>query len=137
MIAWVRRELRLHDHAVLEAALAIENAMIQPVFVFDSEILERFSNKQDRRLTFLAERLAWMHDELGKRGGGLLVLHGKGRELMPRLAKALGAAAVVAAKDFEGGTRKRDEEVAEARGWLPPAQPLEPRTRQTSRRVRR
>ena len=112
-IIWMRRDLRLHDHAALATALA-EKAPVQPVFVFDTEILARFSNKDDRRLTFLAETLCHLDTQLKERGGRLLVLHGKANLLMPKLAHALAATSIFSAEDFEPATRQRDEEVKKA-----------------------
>lgn len=109
-LVWLRRDLRLHDHAALATALA-EPHPVQPVFVFDSEILARFSNKNDRRLTFIAEALCHLDAQLSKRGGKLLVLHGKPTENMPKLAAALNVATVYSAEDFEPATRARDAEV--------------------------
>lgn len=112
-LVWMRRELRLDDQACLATALK-SSGNIQPIFIFDSEILARFSNKKDRRLSFIAQRLCVLDEQLRKRGGGLLVLHGKPQELMPKLASALSAAQVVAAEDFEPATRKRDAAVKDA-----------------------
>ena len=66
--------------------------MVQPVFVFDTDILTRFTNPRDRRLTFLVNTLHAMHRDLLSQGGGLLVLYGS--------AKALVTA-------FTGGLRQR------------------------------
>lgn len=112
-IVWLRRDLRLHDHAALATALAGEGA-IQPVFVFDSEILARFSNRHDRRLSFIAGALCAIDAKLKKRGGGLLVLHGKPTSIIPHLAKLLEAATIVSAADFEPATIARDEAVKAA-----------------------
>ncbi len=112
-LVWLRRDLRLHDHAALATALAGEGA-IQPVFVFDSEILARFDNKQDRRLSFIAAALCDIDATLKKRGGGLLVFHGKPTTIIPRVAKALEAHTVVCAADFEPATRERDDAVKAA-----------------------
>ena len=109
-LVWMRRDLRLHDHAALATALGGEGE-VQPVFVFDTDILARFTNKQDRRLTFIAEALCHMDAALRKRGGGLLVLHGSAVKLMPKLVDALGAKHVFSAEDFEPATRQRDEAV--------------------------
>ncbi|MBM3617176.1 MAG: deoxyribodipyrimidine photo-lyase [Alphaproteobacteria bacterium] len=110
-IVWLRRDLRLYDHAAFAAALAGKGS-IQPVFVFDTDILEAFPQKDDRRLTFIAEALVRMDAELGKAGGKLLVLHGKAQELLPKLAKESGAAAVYCSADYEPATRERDKAVA-------------------------
>jgi deoxyribodipyrimidine photo-lyase len=91
-LVWMRRDLRLHDHAALATALA-ERAPVQPVFVFDRDILARFANPNDRRLSFLAAQLCAMDAALKKRGGRLLALHGKAEEVMPALAAALDASA--------------------------------------------
>lgn len=112
-LIWLRRDLRLHDHAALATALA-EKSPAQLVFVFDTDILARFSNKQDRRLTFIAEALCRMDAQLQARGGRLLVLHGKAANLIPKLATALGANAIFSAEDFEPVTRARDAAVKAA-----------------------
>ena len=112
-IVWFRRDLRLHDHAALATALAGEG-LVQPVFVFDTAILELFSNQEDRRLGFIAATLAQLDGQLKQRGGGLLVLHGKAQEIMPRLAAALKAPALFSAEDFEPATRARDAAVKKA-----------------------
>lgn len=112
-IVWLRRDLRLHDHAALATALQ-GGGQVQPVFVFDTEILARFSNKQDRRLVFLAETLCHMDAQLKARGGRMLVLHGKACEVMPKLATALSAQGIFSAEDFEPATRARDAAVKSA-----------------------
>lgn len=112
-IVWLRRDLRRFDHAAL--ASACEGAgRIQPIFIFDTEILARFENRQDRRLSFIAAALVQLHKEFKEHGGGLLVLHGKPIEIVPKLAKALSASTLTAAADFEPDTRARDKAVAEA-----------------------
>lgn len=110
-IVWMRRDLRLHDHAALAEALS-QPGTIQPVFVFDTEILARFADPRDRRLSFIARQLSRLHGELTQRGGGLLVLHGRASEVMPRLFMALEARRIVTAEDVEPACRARDKIVA-------------------------
>jgi len=114
-LLWLRRDLRLHDHAALFRALQA-HAPVQPVFIFDTGILGQFPAKADRRLSFLAQRLCLIHEALQKRGGGLLMLHGKAEELIPKLAHALHAADVCACEDYEPATRRRDAAVQKALG---------------------
>lgn len=114
-IAWIRRDMRLHDHAVLATAMSRPHA-VQPVFVFDAEILKRFTNKHDRRLSFLAETLCEMHQSLKAKGGGMLVLHGHATADIPKLSHALGGAAIIAAEDCEPSAKTRDASVARAVG---------------------
>ena len=119
-LVWMRRDLRLHDHAALATALGGEGP-VQPVFIFDPAILARFTNKLDRRLSFIAETLCRIDGQLKKRGGHLLVLHGDPVTLLPKLAQALQVDKLVLAADFEPATRARDKAVKEA---LPPATTL-------------
>lgn len=109
-LTWLRRDLRLNDHAVLHEACKLPQP-IQPVFVFDSDVLARFNNPYDRRLSFLARQLVAMHQELQALGSGMLVLHGKASDIIPQLAEALKAATLVCAEDFEPATIDRDARV--------------------------
>lgn len=109
-IVWFRRDLRLHDHAALATALA-ERAPVQPVFVFDTDILSRFTNPRDRRLHFIMGALVSIDTALKQRGGALLVLHGRAATVMPKLADALNAPGIYSAEDFEPATRARDASV--------------------------
>ena len=109
-LVWLRRDLRLHDHAALAAALDRPEP-VQPVFIFDTTILARFENPHDRRLTFIAETLCGLHASLKARGGRLWVLHGDAEKIIPKLSLYL-KANVFAAQDFEPETRRRDKHVA-------------------------
>jgi deoxyribodipyrimidine photo-lyase len=111
-IVWLRRDLRLHDHAALAKALN-SNGSVQPVFIFDTDILGAFPNPHDRRLSFIARTLCALHGQLAKRGGGLLVLHGSAKQLVPALHKALGAQDVFTAEDYEPAAIARDKHVAQ------------------------
>lgn len=106
-LVWMRRDLRLHDHAALHLALSGEG-VVQPVFIFDTEILAHFPSPDDRRLSFLAEVMCDLDAQLAKRGGGLLLLHGKPAEIHETLVGALGHKQLIAAEDYEPGARARD-----------------------------
>ncbi len=112
-LVWLRRDLRLHDHAALSTALQATQP-VQLVFIFDRDILARFTRTNDRRLIFLAETLCHIDATLKARGGRLLVLDGKASEVMPTLAATLAASAVYSAEDFEPATRARDATVKAA-----------------------
>lgn len=109
-LLWLRRDLRLHDHAALAAGCALQQPL-QPVFIFDTDILARFTHKQDRRLTFIVHTLHQMQQKLTGQGGGLVIAHGGAEELIPRIAQTLQAKHLVAARDHEPATRARDRAV--------------------------
>ncbi|MBV8124929.1 MAG: deoxyribodipyrimidine photo-lyase [Paucibacter sp.] len=111
-LVWLRRDLRLSDHAALAQALH-SGASVQFVFVFDTDILKDLP-RMDRRVAFIHATLAEIDQGLRAllADAGLLVGHGRPVELIPRLAAELGAAAVFANHDDEPAALERDAEVA-------------------------
>jgi len=112
-LVWLRRDLRLHDHAALAQALESHGA-VQPVFVFDTAILKSFANPQDKRVTFIVQTLSALHQQLKPYGGGVLCLLGDARDAIPAAAQALWADRVVCEEDYEPETIKRDVAVKQA-----------------------
>ena len=77
-LVWLRRDLRVHDHAALYHAL--RNAReVWCAFVFDRAILDALP-RADRRVEFIRESLveldAGLQAASGKPGAGLVVRHG-------------------------------------------------------------
>lgn len=112
-LCWVRRDLRLHDHAPLAEATAMAVA-VAVVFVFDRNILDALEDRDDRRLTFIHRALEEMDAELRRRGSLLLVRIGRPEEEIPKLAKALKADAVFAGRDYDPYAVGRDAEIGRA-----------------------
>ncbi|MCZ7557921.1 MAG: DNA photolyase family protein [Bacteroidia bacterium] len=110
-ILWLRRDLRLNDHAVLAEACAKSDRVI-PVFVFDTNILDRLDNPSDRRLSFIHASLVELKNALRLLGSDLAVLHGDPKSLIPEFAGRIGSAAVFAGKDYEPYAKERDLHVA-------------------------
>lgn len=110
-LCWVRRDLRLYDHAALARATA-EAERVAVVFVFDRNILGALEDRDDRRMTFIHRSLAEMDEKLRRIGSRLVVLDGDPAEEIPKLAKQTGAEAVFTARDYEPYARQRDEAVA-------------------------
>ena len=55
-VFWFRRDLRLSDnHGLFKALESSENVL--PVFIFDTEILSKLENKEDRRVDLLVQVL--------------------------------------------------------------------------------
>jgi deoxyribodipyrimidine photo-lyase len=112
-LVWFRRDLRDYDHAALYRALKA-HARVHCAFCFDTEILDPLPSRADRRVEFIHAAVAELDAGLARHGGGLAVLHGRARTEIPRLARALGVAAVFANHDYEPAARDRDAEVARA-----------------------
>ena len=111
-VVWFRRDLRLHDHPALNHALERYDRVL-PLFVLDDGIL-RGRWKSANRRWFLAGALRSLDGELRKRDSSLTVLRGDPVEVVPRVASELGAAAIIASRDFSPYGLRRDEAVASA-----------------------
>ncbi len=110
-LVWFRRDLRDFDHAALYHAL--KNAsQVFCVFVFDTEILDKLTNKQDRRVEFIWESVRELKTALQKKGGDLIVKYGKAREIIPQYALEANIHAVFINHDYEPNAIARDAEIA-------------------------
>jgi deoxyribodipyrimidine photo-lyase len=110
-LVWFRRDLRSVDNAALYHALRSARR-VYCVFVFDTEILDRLDSPEDRRVEFIWHAVRELRESLIQLGGGLEILHGASRDVVPELAKALGVDAVFANRDYEPGANSRDAQVA-------------------------
>ncbi len=111
-IVWLRRDLRLHDHPPLHAALAAHDHVVV-AFVLDPAILTgRFASGP--RTAFMLDALRELRDAVRERGGVLAIRHGRPEEELPRLAAELGAEAVYWASDATPYAMARDRGVREA-----------------------
>ena len=110
-LVWFRRDLRDYDHAALYHALKSADR-IYCVFVFDTDILDRLTDKADRRVEFIHDSVAELKTALQAVGSDLIVLHGAARAEIPRLAQALAVDAVYSNRDYEPAAVARDTEVA-------------------------
>ena len=115
VLVWFRRDLRDHDHAALAAALT-SGLPVHCVFVFDTDILDALPSRTDRRVEFILGSLYQLDSALRARGGGLIVLHGRAVEEIPRLAREIGARAVFVNRDYEPAAKRRDAEVGRLLG---------------------
>jgi deoxyribodipyrimidine photo-lyase len=109
-IVWFRRDLRVHDHPALTHALDRFDAVV-PLFVVDDALLRGRWRSANRRW-FLAGALESLRAELRARDSQLAVVQGDPVELVPRIAYAAGASAVIASRDYAPYGRHRDEAVA-------------------------
>lgn len=110
-LCWFRRDLRIADHAALYHALKA-HTKVYCVFVFDTEILDALSRKDDRRVEFIWHSVKELDEELRNSGGALLVRHGCALDEVPQLAQKLKVRAVYTNHDYEPQAIARDQAVA-------------------------
>ncbi len=116
-ICWFRRDLRLTDHAALYHALK-DCETVYCVFLFDSAILDRLKDKQDRRVEFIWRSAVELHERLMKQGSALHVLNGRAEIELPKLARKLDVQAVYCNRDYEPDVVLRDAAVEAALGEI-------------------
>lgn len=110
-LVWLRRDLRLTDHAALYHALR-RHARVYVAFIFDCDILDRLP-RVDRRVEFIRESLVELDAALRDAGGTLIVRHGQPRTEIPALARLLEVGTVYVNRDYEPAAVLRDKDVAQ------------------------
>ena len=112
VIHWFRRDLRVSDNVALSEAAKRAETVI-PVFIFE----DAFHTGPDvgaARLAFLLQSVESLRKNLLELGHTLVVRCGKSEEILPALAKEVGAQVVFANKRYEPYTQKRDERITAA-----------------------
>ncbi len=99
------RDLRVHDHPALAAALAEADAVV-PLFVLDEAILGA-PFAAPNRLAFLLDALADLRGSLQDRGGDLVVRRGDPVTACLELALEVGAGSVHATADVSAFAARR------------------------------
>ncbi len=116
---WFRRDLRLEDNVAFANALQTASVPVLPIFIFDSEILERLENKSDARVQFIHQTLQKMDEELRTKGSGLWVGHGSVIDVFTELFEKYDVRRVYCNGDYEPSAVARDiavEKLCEKRG---------------------
>ena len=104
-VLWFRRDLRLHDHPALFAAVA--RGSVAPLFVFDPRLLSgRFASPN--RLWFMTESLRTLDGELRARGSQLHFRVGDPAVVVPAFARQARASTIFASRDYTPFARRRD-----------------------------
>ena len=111
-VFWFRRDLRLDDNVGFLAALKGDSPVL-PIFIFDSEILDRLP-KDDARITFIHETLQTMRGQLqDEYGSSLALYHGKPENIFNTLLTEYEVQAVYANRDYEPYAKERDENISQ------------------------
>lgn len=106
---WFRQDLRVEDNIGLRNAVQ-DSKQVLPIFIFDEEILDRFS-KGLQRIGFLMDVITQLDENLKKSGNRLLILHGKPQELIPELVKKYEIDAIYTNRSYGFGSQTRDREL--------------------------
>ena len=108
-IFWFRRDLRLDDNHGLNQALQ-GSLPVQPIFIFDTDILSELPHK-DARVEFIYKQILNLQQIIGSKGGYLDVRYGKPIVVWKDILEEYQVEKVFANKDYEPYARHRDKEV--------------------------
>ncbi|NRB63715.1 MAG: deoxyribodipyrimidine photo-lyase [Saprospiraceae bacterium] len=111
VIFWHRRDLRLHDNAGAFQALQT-GIPVLPLFIFDTEILNKLEDVNDPRVTFIHKELQRLQKELEAIGSTILVKYGKPIEVWQQILQNHNVVAVYTNRDYEPYAQKRDATIA-------------------------
>jgi deoxyribodipyrimidine photo-lyase len=109
-VFWFRRDLRIQDNAALYHALK-NNAAVLPVFIFDSTILNKLEDKQDRRVHFIHSALTALQKELHALGSSIKVYQGEPLEVFKQITTEYKITVVYTNHDYEPAAIERDKQV--------------------------
>ena len=106
-IFWFRRDLRIDDTAGLYHSLKNKENVL-PLFIFDTDILDRLENKKDKRVEFIHLALLELQKTISESGSSLLVLKGNTLEIFSDLIKKYTVKNIYTNTDYEPSALERD-----------------------------
>ncbi|MCB1197224.1 MAG: deoxyribodipyrimidine photo-lyase [Deltaproteobacteria bacterium] len=109
---WFRRDLRTRDNVGFTRAMT-SCEMVTCVFIFDTEILDKLTNKEDKRVVYIHRSLQEVDHFLQRMHSKLLVRIGNPRALISEIVTELNVDAVFTNEDYEPFAKARDQLVAQ------------------------
>lgn len=106
-IFWFRRDLRLFDNNALFNALTGKYPVL-PIFIFDPDILDKLSDKKDKRVEFIRQTLEQLNNVLKQNGSSIYVLYEKVEMAFDKLIEEYSVREVYVNHDYEPYAINRD-----------------------------
>jgi deoxyribodipyrimidine photo-lyase len=110
-IMWFRRDFRLHDNAALYYALKNGKPVV-PIFIFDTNILDKLENKADRRVEFIHAAISEIQSAMIAMETSLEVYYGKPLDVFENLTNKYKISKVFTNHDYEPYAIERDNQIA-------------------------
>lgn len=111
-VFWFRRDLRLEDNIGLYHALN-SGLKVIPVFIFDTDILNQFEDRKDKRVDYIHQALQGIHKDLKKYNSGLYVYYGTPIEVFKKIIQDFNIDTVFSNRDYEPEAIQRDRQIAD------------------------
>jgi len=109
-VFWFRRDLRFADNTGFYHALKSGNPVL-PVFIFDTEILDKLNNRRDARVSFIHTEIQKLKTKFENEGSSICVLHSKPLEAFQILIENFNVHSIYTNKDYEPYAIQRDAEI--------------------------
>ena len=110
-VFWFRRDLRLKDNAGLYHALKA-GLPVLPIFIFDTNILDKLENKNDSRVDFIHRAIIEMQSEITAMGSSLMVQHTTPELAFQSLLQQYEIVNVYTNTDYEPYATDRDNSIS-------------------------
>jgi len=108
-IFWFRRDLRLYDnHGLLKA---LQKGNVLPIFIFDTDIIDKLEEKDDSRINFIHEQLIKLNDHLRSAGSTIKTFYNKPINVFETLYDQYFIQGVYYNTDYEPYATTRDQEI--------------------------
>ncbi len=107
-IFWFRRDLRLQDNAALYHALKSSNPVV-PIFIFDTNILNKLEDKEDKRVNFIHAALEDIQQQLITLGSTMQVFYGTPQDVYKHLFTQYKIEQVFTNHDYEPYALEREQ----------------------------
>lgn len=109
-VFWFRRDLRLEDNVGLFHALQSKHP-VMPIFIFDTDILNKLENKHDRRVDYIHQAIMAIDEQLRAYNSSLQTYYGKPFDVFKTLCQEYDIEALFCNRDYEPEAIERDREI--------------------------
>jgi deoxyribodipyrimidine photo-lyase len=110
-VCWFRRDLRLIDNHAFFQALSGKYPVL-PIFIFDPDILDKLSDKADKRVAYIHHSLLKMNELLNNHGSSIYVFHDQIEKAFEKLTTQFDVKEVYANHDYEPYALNRDSRIS-------------------------
>lgn len=111
-VCWFRRDLRLNDNNALFQALSGKYPVL-PIFIFDPSILDKLSDKADKRVAFIHQALVKMNEKLKEYDSSIHIFHDQVEQVFQNLSNQYEIKEVYANHDYEPYAINRDSRISD------------------------
>ncbi|MFT6854511.1 MAG: deoxyribodipyrimidine photo-lyase [Cyclobacteriaceae bacterium] len=110
-IFWHRRDLRTSDNAGLYYALN-DSLPVLPIFIFDTNILDKLEDKHDARVQFILNQLVRINKDYQNLKSGLMVFNCSPEKAFQTLMEKYEVNAIFTNRDYEPYAKERDQHIS-------------------------